>query len=396
MRVTDKEVLHRMCDKIKLSDTQKEDIMKKINEEATEKKQKHFNMRRFAAVAASVLVLAGATVYVEAKFGIVDRVSNLYNIRQNEEVVLDVEEREVLEEISLDTLEVGCEFEVDGGRIRVDGITYDSTYIYFMYTSFADEATPETPINLLTNMGGLRSGFKFFIKGKEWIDGGTSRCSGDLDEYEEGYQSYFVFRVSPNQYEEPIGNEVPDHINNFSLSQGDVIVLTDRKYYEHIGIDSLDELEKIYGTFTLTKPINAVVFNCENTEGLEALETVTEIRLTPLSITIMGDELLRKTYPEGIGYTYIERGDRVIKFGSTGDEETASTRGGYAMKVVKKDGTVVEYGGVVGHNSGLATGEEFEHYFDSRTFEKPLDLSEVDHILVWGWGQELKIPVNVE
>ena len=47
--------------------------MNKINEEVSEKKQRHFNVRRFATIAASILVLAGTTVFVEAKFGIVDR-----------------------------------------------------------------------------------------------------------------------------------------------------------------------------------------------------------------------------------------------------------------------------------------------------------------------------------
>ena len=38
---------------------------------------------------------------------------------------------------------------------------------------------------------------------------------------------------------------------------------------------------------------------------------------------------------------------------------------------------------------------EFEYFYNQFTFEKPLDLTEVDHILVWGWGLEYKIPVNV-
>ena len=133
MKATDKEVLHRMCDKIKLSDVQKENIMKKISEEASGNK-KSFNVRRFAAVAASVLVLAGTTVFAEAKFGIVDRFSNLYKAITREEVILDESEKAVIEDISLES---GYEFEMEGGKVRIDTIMYDSSSIWLMYTGIS-------------------------------------------------------------------------------------------------------------------------------------------------------------------------------------------------------------------------------------------------------------------
>ena len=106
MRETDKEVLHRMFDKIKLSDMQKEDIMKKINEEETSaKKHRSFNVKRFATVMACALILVGATVGVAAKLNVVDKISNVYTKWQwdnDEEVVLNEEEKQIIEDISID------------------------------------------------------------------------------------------------------------------------------------------------------------------------------------------------------------------------------------------------------------------------------------------------------
>ena len=399
MRETDKEVLHRMFDKIKLSDMQKEDIMKKINEEETSaKKHRSFNVKRFATVMACALILVGATVGVAAKLNVVDKISNVYTKWQwdnDEEVVLNEEEKQIIEDISID---VGYEFEVDGGKIRIDGIMYDSRYIFLMYTAIADDGNLDTAADLLdtefVDGVGFVKRFEFYIKGKEQMTGGWHTVSEDLDENAEGHQGCFVLDVHPLQTKinKETGNF--EHINNFSLSQGDVIILTDQKYHEHNGIRSLDELERIYGTLELTKPINELVFTCDNTEGMEILETITEIRLSPISVTVMGNELLRKTYPEGIGYTYFERGDRIFKIGATGDEATEKARGGYAIKAVMKDGTVAEFG-VTGKKSGSSTGDTYELFYNSYVFEKPLDLAEVDYLLVWGWGLEYKIPVNV-
>ncbi|MBQ9764644.1 MAG: hypothetical protein IJW18_00420 [Lachnospiraceae bacterium] len=415
--------------------------MKKINEEVSGKKQRRFNVRRFAAVAAGVLVLAGASVYVEAKFDIMknvsERMSNLYNKSQSGDVILNEKEKEIIKDLSLETtmpseeittpseetttpsetvvpndaenkveeevyfdmLEVGDEFEVDGGRIRIDGVTYDGALIYFMYTSFADDATPDNPINLIGFEARRQSpgaGFDFMVVGKEKIDRGARTTEEDLDANEEGYQGYYAFRVTPVQRKRIIGEGTTGSVNNFMLSQGDVIIFTDRKYYRDKPFNSLSDVERIYGGITLSKPINDLVFTCENTEGMEVLETVTGIRISPLSITIMGDEFLRKTYPEGIGYVYRESADgRKIVTGATGDKENENTKGGYAVKVVKKDGTVAAFGDMPGEISGDRAGEGYEYFYHIRTFAKPLDLAEVDYILVYGWGLEYKIPVNV-
>ena len=89
MRETDKEVLHRMFDKIKLSDMQKEDIMKKINEEETSaKKHRSFNVKRFATVMACALILVGATVGVAAKISMSEKVSNVYTKWQDRDAIL--------------------------------------------------------------------------------------------------------------------------------------------------------------------------------------------------------------------------------------------------------------------------------------------------------------------
>ena len=104
--------------------------MKKINEEETSaKKHRSFNVKRFATVMACALILVGATVGVAAKLNVVDKISNVYTKWQwdnDEEVVLNEEEKQIIEDISID---VGYEFEVDGGKIRIDGIMYDSRYI---------------------------------------------------------------------------------------------------------------------------------------------------------------------------------------------------------------------------------------------------------------------------
>lgn len=391
MNEMNKEVLHRMCDKIKLSDTQKEGIMKKINEEVSEKKHRSFNVKRFATVMACALVLVGATIVVGAKLNLGDKIANVYNVWQNgnpnKEVVLNEEEKQIIEDLSI---EEGYEFEVDGGRIRINGIMYDSTFIYLMYTAIADDGKQETAANLLLPSAGLNSGLRFILKGKENVNFSWTTSDDDLDEDAEGHQGCFVVNVHPIQY---INSK---KINDFSLTQGDVIILTDKKYMENMKVKSVEELERIYGTLELTKPINDLVFTCENTDGMEVLETMTEIRLSPISIVTMGDELLRKTFPEGIGYTYYERNGRIIKTGATGDPETEESRGGYAVKVVKKDGSVAEFG-TVSKSKGTATNDkDYEYYYNVYTFEKPIDLTEVDHILVWGWGLEYKIPVNVE
>ena len=78
---------------------------------------------------ACALILVGATVGVAAKLNVVDKISNVYTKWQwdnDEEVVLNEEEKQIIEDISID---VGYEFEVDGGKIRIDGIMYDSRYI---------------------------------------------------------------------------------------------------------------------------------------------------------------------------------------------------------------------------------------------------------------------------
>ncbi len=389
MNEMNKEVLHRMCDKIKLSDTQREDIMKKINEEVSEKKHGSFNVKRFATVMACALVFVGATIGVGAKLNFGDKVGNVYNVWQdgdpNNEIVLNEEEKQIIEDLSI---EEGYEFEVDGGRVRIDGIMYDSTFIYLMYTAIADNGKQETAAKLLVPPVGSNSGLRFILKGKETVNFSWITSDDDLDVNAEGHQGCVVANVHPIQY---INGK---KINGFSLTQGDVIVLTDRKYMEFNSVKSEDELERIYGTLELTKPINDLVFTRENTEGMDVLETMTEIRLSPISIVTMGDELLRRTYPEGIGYTYYERNGRIFKTGATGTPETEETRGGYAVKVVKKDGSVVEFGTVSG-SKGSATNTDYEFYYNVYTFEKPLDLTEVDHILVWGWGLEYKIPVNV-
>ena len=408
MRETDKEVLHRMCDKIRLSDTQREDIMKKINEEVTGKKHRSFNVKRFATVMACAMVLVGATIVVGAKINMADKVSNVYTKWQDwdailgndssdetdeaDKIVLNEEEKQIIEDLSV---EVGYEFEVDGGKIRIDGIMYDSRYIFLMYTAIADDGKMETAADLLKSKFEQKTGLDFVVKGKFNATFSQSCVDLDLDENAEGYQGCFIAAVNPIQHITNRETGERTDYNNFSFSQGDVIILTDRKYHERILVYSLDEIERIYGTLELTKPVEELVFTCENTEGMEVLETVTEIRLSPLSITIMGDELLRKTYPEGIGYTYYERNGRIVKTGATGDEETEKSRGGYAVKVVKKDGTVAEFGYMPGPQRGSATYKEFEYFYNMYTFAKPLDLTEVDHILVWGWGLEYKIPVNV-
>ena len=399
MRETDKEVLHRMFDKIKLSDMQKEGIMKKINEEETSaKKHRSFNVKRFATVMACALILVGATVGVAAKISMSEKVSNVYTKWQDrdailgnnksgensetEKVILNEEEKQIIEDLSID---VGYEFEVDGGKIRIDGIMYDSTYVYLMYTAIADDGKQETAADLLVGKKGAYEGLQFYIKGKERVCFGWGTSDMDLDENAEGHQGCFIADVHPIQYvtnEETGKREI---VNNFSFSQGDVLVLTDRKYQDAILVNSLDELERIYGTLELTKPINDLIFTCENTEGMEVLETVTEIRLSPLSIIIMGDEALRKTNGKGISYHYFE----------SGDKEALEAKGGYAVKVVKKDGSVAEFGDLPGQGGSSSTGRGHVFFCNQHLFERPLDLTEVDHILVWGWGLEYKIPVNV-
>ena len=311
MRETDKEVLHRMFDKIKLSDMQKEDIMKKINEEETSaKKHRSFNVKRFATVMACALILVGATVGVAAKLNVVEKVSSVYTVWQEgdeQEVVLNEEEKQIVEDLSVD---IGYEFEVDGGKVRIDGIMYDSRYIFLMYTAIADNGKLETASEFLKSNFEEESGLAFIIKGKEDVNFGWSSVSIDLDENAEGYQGCFIANVSPIQHIINYETGERTDYNNFSFSQGDEIVLTDRKYLKHMSVRSLDEVERIYGTLELTKPINDLVFNCENTDGMEVLETVTEIRLSPLSITIMGDEALRKTNGKGISYHYFESGDK--------------------------------------------------------------------------------------
>jgi len=391
MNEMDKKVLQRMCDKIKLSDTQREDIMKRINEEVSEKKHRSFNVRRFATVMASVLVLVGATVVVEAKFNFIDRISNMYTIWQSGDVVLDEKEKEVLNEISL---EGGYEFEVEYGKVRVDAIMYDSSFIYFFYTNIANPDSPLPDEKIFAyNWGGM-SGPRFIIKGKEYSGWGGFARKMDMDEDAEGYQGCYVFHVNPMSY---VGRE---RVLGFEFEQGDEIIFTEEKFLNenYKRSKSLDDIEKIYGTFTLTKPTNTLVFNYENTEGMEVLETITEIKISPLSITIMGDNYLRKTFPEGIGYTYIERAGKIFTIGTTGDKEIDKSNCKYAVSVVKKDGTVAAYGDMGGGGAGMATNGKYEYelFYQQHIFERPLDLSEVDYILVRGWGLEYKLLVNVE
>ena len=390
MNEMNKEVLHRMCDKIKLSDTQKEGIMRKINEEVSEKKHRSFNVRRFATVMASVLVLVGATVVVEAKFSIVDKISALYTAWQTEDVVLNEEEKEILESMSID---IGYEFEVEGGKVKIDGIMYDSSFIYLLYTSTADDGNHDLVNRLFT--GGLR----FIIKGKEYAGnfGGFGNTE-DMEEEKDGFQGCYVFCVSPFQTVSGPNYSGSREVINFSFSQGDEIILTDKEFVskEFRRSHSMDDIEKIYGTFTLENSTNTLVFNYGNTEGMKILETITEIKLSPISIMVVGDKFLRKTFPEGIGYQYIERGDKVFTIGLTGDKEIDDTEMGYAFSVVKKDGSIAKYGTMGCSDSGIRSNMEYEYFYEQRTFEKPLDLSEVDYILIRGWGLEYKIPVNVE
>lgn len=382
MKATDKEVLHRMCDKIKLSDVQKENIMKKISEEASGNK-KSFNVRRFAAVAASVLVLAGTTVFAEAKFGIVDRFSNLYKAITREEVILDESEKAVIEDISLES---GYEFEVEGGKVRIDTIMYDSSSIWLMYTGISNGDDIESAF---LDKYGLGSGLAIIVNGKKYSGGGRTSY-GDLDENEEGYQGYYIFDVSPSQY---IDGE---RVNDFSLKQGDEIILTKHSYIDpNFNVShSLDDISKIFGIFTLSKPVQSLSFTCENTEGMEILETITEIRVTPLSITVMGSKSLRKTFPEGIGYKYFERVGGTVALGSTGDPEADNSEFGYAISIVKKDGTVAPCDEC--RSAGSSTGYGYDYLYETRKLERPVDLKDIDYILVKGWGLEYKIPVNVE
>lgn len=392
MKETDKEVLHRMFDKIKLSDMQKEGIMRKINEETSAKKHRSFNVRRFATVMACALILVGATAVVEAKFNFIDRISNMYTIWQSGDVVLDEKEKDILNEISL---EGGYEFEVEYGKVRVDAIMYDSSFIYFFYTNIANPDSPLPDEKIFAyNWGGM-SGPRFIIKGREYSGWGGFSGKMDMDENAEGYQGCYAFHVSPLYY---AGRE---KVLGFEFEQGDEIIFTEEKYLNdnYKWSKSLDDVEKIYGTFTLSKPTNTLEFNYENTEGMDVLETITEIKLSPLSITIMGDNYLRKTFPEGIGYTYIERVGKIFTIGVTGDKEIDDSQCGYAVSVVKKDGTVAEYGEIGGGGgAGMYKDGNYEHeiFYEQHIFEKPLDLSEVDYILVRGWGLEYKLPVNVE
>ncbi|MBE5948912.1 MAG: DUF4179 domain-containing protein [Lachnospiraceae bacterium] len=388
MNEMNKEVLHRMCDKIKLSDTQKEGIMRKINEEVSEKKHRSFNLKRFATVMACALVLVGATIGVEAKFNFIDRISNMYKIWQSGDVELDEKEKAVLNKISL---EGGYEFEVEYGKVRVDAIMYDSSFIYFFYTNIANPDSPLPDEQIFAyHLNGIFQPY-FIIKGKEYSgwDAFTKRM--DVDEDAEGYQGCCVFHVSPLD-----GSE---KVLGFGFEQGDEIIFTEERFVNdnYIRSESLDDIEKIYGTFTLTKPTNTLTFNYDNTEGMEVLETITEIKISPLSITIMGDNYLRKTFPEGIGYTYIESADKIFTIGMTGDEEIDKSNCKYAVSVVKKDGTIVEYGDLGESGAGTATtgNHEYELFYQQHIFDRPLDLSEVDYILVRGWGLEYKIPVNV-
>ena len=299
-----------------------------------------------------------------------------------DKVVLNEAEKQIIENLSM---EVGYEFEVDGGKIKIDGIMYDSRHIFIMYTALANDGKVETAAEFLQRDFNANSGLEFFIEGKEDINFGAGTIKMDLDENAEGYQGCFIACVRPVQHITNYETGERTDLNNFSFSQGDVIILTDKKYHENMFIRSFDELERIYGTIELSKPIDELVFTCENTEGMEILETVTEIRLSPLSITIMGDDLLRKTFTNGISYHYFE----------SGDKEALEAQGGYAVKVVKKDGTFAEIGYVPGPQRGTSTSNSYKFYYNMFSFEKPLDLTEVDHILVWGWGLEYKIPVNV-
>lgn len=390
MKETDKEVLHRMFDKIKLSDMQKEGIMKKINEETSAKKHRSFNVRRFATVMASVLVLVGATAVVEAKFNFIDRISNMYTLWQSGDVVLDEKEKDILNEISL---EGGYEFEVEYGKVRIDAIMYDSSFIYLFYTNIANPDSPLPDEKIFAYNWGGTAGPRFIVKGKEYSGCGGFTGKLDMDEDAEGYQGCYVFHVSPIYY---AGRE---RVLGFEFEQGDEIIFTEEKFVNdnYRMSKSLDDIEKIYGTFTLSKSTNTIKFNHENTEGMDVLETITEIKISPLSITIMGDNYLRKTFPEGIGYTYFERGDKTFKIGVTGDKEIDDSLCGYAVSVVKKDGTVAEYGDIGGAGGGTASNGKYEYelFYQHNFFERPLDLSEVDYILVRGWGLEYKIPVNV-
>ena len=390
MNEMNKEVLHRMCDKIKLSDTQREDIMKKINEEVSEKKHRSFNLKRFATVMACALVLVGATVGVEAKFDFIDRISNMYSVWQSGDVELDEKEKAVLNKISL---EGGYEFEVEHGKVKVDAILYDSSFIYFFYTNIANPDSPLPDEQIFAyHLNGIAQPY-FIIKGKEYSGWGTFTKRVDMDEDAEGYQGCFVFHVTPEYYVDG------KRALGFGFEQGDEIIFTEEKFVNdnYIRSESLDDIEKIYGTFTLTKPTNTLEFNYENTEGMDVLETITEIKLSPLSITIMGDNYLRKTFPEGIGYTYIEKAGRIFTIGTTGDEEIDKSNCKYAVSVVKKDGTIVEYGDLGRDGAGTSTNDDYEYelFYQQYVFDRPLDLSEVDYILIRGWGLEYKIPVNV-
>jgi len=235
-------------------------------------------------------------------------------------------------------------------------------------------------------------GLTLLINGRT-CSGGSSYTNIDLDEEAEGYQGYCMFHVNPIQYEYNETTRRREKVCNFVLSQGDEIALTARRYKTKNVPDTVDDYEKIYATFTLNNPIKEMVFNCDNTEGMDILETVTEIRITPISILVTGDLLARKTYPEGIGYKYIERPSGIVVLGTTGDEVAERSYLKYAIEVVKKDGTVAEfYSGGGGNSSGNGYNDCYNHYM----FDRPIDLEKVDYILVRGWGLEYKIPVNVE